>query len=92
LLQSVDILEPKSVLPRGNEPLHHKQTEKGQYSRDVDIVGPPGRAVELCCKSGCAECSNLACPPPKYDCSLSIVSLIMSLISLIGLSSAKLFL
>ncbi|PMD16196.1 hypothetical protein NA56DRAFT_317836 [Hyaloscypha hepaticicola] len=73
LVQSVDILEPKSVLPRGNEPLHHKQTEKGQESRDVDTFGPPGGPIEICCKSGCVQCSDLACPPPHYDCTLGFL-------------------
>ncbi len=85
LVQSDDIMEPKYVLPLGSEPLHYKQTEKGHDSRDVDMVHPHGGLVELCCKSGCVECSNLACPPPKYDC-LSVLSLIIYLASLFSLS------
>jgi hypothetical protein len=68
------------------------QTEKGQESRDVDTIGPPGGPIEICCKSGCVQCSDLACPPPHYDCTLGFVSLIISLVSLLGLLSAKLFL
>jgi hypothetical protein len=67
------------------------QIEKGQESRDVGPP-PPGRPnlpLELCCDSiKCLQCSRRGCPAPDYDCGGG-VSLIISLVSLLGLSSAK---